>query len=140
MGARGPAPKGKGCVAFRSGVPRPPAWLDASGRTEYRRAAREIAHANGGQQMDMALLATYAQAYSDVRRLTLAVRKEGETLTSDKGNVYLNPNATLLSMRQKTLMAAASKLAFSPSDRARVPASAGPTPAHDKVAQFAGGG
>jgi P27 family predicted phage terminase small subunit len=139
MGARGPAPKGKGCVAFRAGVPKPPAWLDQCGRMEYRRAVREIGHANGGQQMDMALLATYAQAYSDVRRLTMVVRKEGETLMSDKGNVYMNPNCNALSMAKKTLMAAAAKLAFSPSDRARVPASAGPTPAHDKVAEFAGG-
>jgi len=138
MGARGPAPKSKQTVNFRAGVPDAPRWLDASARAEYRRVVREIEHGKGGQQVDMALLATYAQAWSDVRRLTLVVRKEGETLTSDKGNAYMNPNVNALSMKQKTLLAAAAKLGFSPQDRARVPASAGPTPAHDAVGKFAG--
>lgn len=123
MGARGPHSKTKKTLAFTPGVPPPPAWLDAAAVKEYHRVTREIAKTDPDclQQVDMAVLSQYAQASSDIARLTLVVREEGETLSNpEKGTKYPNPNNNALQMAIGRQEKAASKLGFSPADRARL--------------------
>ncbi len=119
---RGPTkPSSKPSLNFPPGVPPPPAYLDAFARREYRRVTALLgAVPNHLQQVDMSVLATYAQAYSDVCRLTKEVRVEGETLVSElKGTSYLNPKCSALSAAHNRLRESAAKLAFSPLDRVR---------------------
>lgn len=122
MGLRGPSPKPKaGSIKFREGVPPPPDWLDAAAADEYRRAVEEIAAAGSPpQQPDLAMLASYAQAYADVARLTKAIREEGEVLDGAQGPVA-NPRLRALSIAQRSLAQTCQRLGFSPADRARVP-------------------
>lgn len=130
MGARGPLPKGrKPALKFAPGVPPPPAWLDATARAEYARVVEELAaNPDHLQQVDMSVISTYAQAYSDVCRLTRDVRKEGETLVSaTKGTSYLNPKVGALSAAYNRMREAAAKLAFSPVDRMRMSGKGGGT-------------
>lgn len=123
MGLRGPAPKDKTLrlVNFKAGVPAPPPWLDQAALDEYNRII-EIVLASGESValVDMAVLASYAQAYSDVMRLTEAVRVEGDTLMNDKGTVYQNPRWAVLQAARNQLMSTAGKLGFSPCDRSRI--------------------
>ncbi len=122
MGSRGPAPKPKSAVQYRTGVPPAPSWLDADALKEYSRAAREIARgSNTLQRVDVGALAAYAQAWSDVGRITALVRDEGELVTLPNGIRTENPRLATLARAQRILLQAAGKLGFSPADRARMP-------------------
>lgn len=126
MGLRGPASKKKeaASIKFRPGVPAPPSWLNAAGKAEYIRAAAELEAADGAlQQVDLAALANYAQAYADVARLMVKIRREGEVTAGVQGPVT-NPRIRALAGAQRMLLASMAKLGFSPADRARVPKSA----------------
>lgn len=119
MGSRGPLPKTKDAIRFLPGVPAAPCWLDADARREYVRIAKLLT-GDHLQQVDLSTLSTYAQAYADVKRLTKQVREEGETLTSKtKGTSYLNPKCSALSAAYNRMRESATKLMFSPADRAR---------------------
>lgn len=122
MGSRGPTAKGATSLKFSPGVPPAPDFLDDVARAEYARVSEEMEKAGRDylQQVDLSDLITYAQGYSDVARLTLVVRDEGESLTSLKGGVYPNPNNNALQMAYNRMKAAASRLGFSPSDRNRI--------------------
>lgn len=123
MGRRGPAPKDKALrlCDYKAGVPAAPDWLCDDARAEYDRITDILlASGDGLALVDMSVLASYAQAYADVKRITLIVRLEGETLMSDKGNTYLNPSLTALSMAHNRLSKYAAKLGFSPSDRSHI--------------------
>lgn len=123
MGARGPLPEAKPTVNFRPGVPSAPSWLDPVAKREYKRVVRLLAERPGHlQQVDMAVLCTYAQGYSDVVRLTLDVRREGESLSGAKGGSYLNPKCSALAQAHNRMREAQAKLGFSPGDRARTSA------------------
>lgn len=137
MGARGPAPKTKvGTIKFRAGVPPPPAWLDAAAKAEYVRAVDELAAADASvQQPDMAVLARYAQAYSDVARLSQKIRDEGEVTQGVQGPVA-NPRLRALSLAHRTLAETCQKLGFSPADRARVPKAAASSKPDNAFSQF----
>lgn len=127
MGSRGPAPKSNStdAIRLRPGVPPPPPWLDADAVAEYKRGAKELAEANATQQMDAAALATYAQAYADVARLTVEIRKEGEIVRLPNGIGAANPKVALRAQAQRQLFQAIAQLGFSPVARTRVPRGGG---------------
>lgn len=112
----------KPSVKFAPGVPPAPDYLDDIAKAEYARTAELMQQAGADylQQVDCAFLAQYAQAYSDVRRLTPIVREEGEAITSDKGNLYPNPRNNALQMAYNRMKIAADALGFSPSARNRI--------------------
>lgn len=122
MGSRGPSPTPPDSIKFGPGVPPPPGWLSEDAVDEYVRVAAQLEIAGNAylQQVDMSDLCTYAQAYADVCRLSGLVRGQGESLTSDKGNLYPNPNNNALSMAYTRMKNAAARLGFSPADRARI--------------------
>lgn len=124
MGLRGPAPQAKAStIKFRPGVPPPPDHLDEDARAEYVRAAEELEAADASlQQVDFSTLASYAQAYSDVRRLTRELRGH-ETILTPQGAIA-SPLLRFLSLAERTRQLNAAKLGFSPADRARVPKAA----------------
>lgn len=110
-----PPPPPEKPVRFSPGVPPPPPDLDDAGRAEYERVAKEAEE--NLQQVDASDLFTYAQGFSDVMRLTRLVREQGESLTSDKGNLYPNPNNNALQMAYTRMSKAADKLRFNPKSR-----------------------
>jgi P27 family predicted phage terminase small subunit len=134
MGLRGPIAKKKAAAfTYAAGMPPPPSWLDRAAVAEYNRAAEIM----GGQLTlaDMSVLAAYAQAYADFARFTVAARKEGEVLKLSNGVLASNPKCTLRDAAFKRMQAAASKIGFSPVDRARGPAGPG-APAADAFSEF----
>lgn len=122
MGNRGPAAKlKKGGIAYATGTPKAPAWLDEIAATEYARAAKLMGDAL--THADMSVLSTYAQAYADFVRLTAELRTEKEVVKLNNGVLAANPKCNLREAACKRMQSASSKLGFSPVDRARVPAS-----------------
>lgn len=139
MGSRGPSSKaGKSGIKFAVGVPEAPAHLDDAAKAEYARVAALMEEAGPDylQQVDMSFLCQYAQAWSDVLRLTPIVRQEGEALTSDKGNLYPNPRNNALQMAYNRLKVAASALGFSPSDRNRIGSKSKGSAKSDPLGEF----
>jgi P27 family predicted phage terminase small subunit len=118
MGARGPlAKEKKSGLKLPPGYAEPPAHLDDAGRAEYLRAAvllgEHCTHA------DMAMLAVYANAWSDVTRMEQAARGN-EVVQGPQGPV-VNPLLKAITLKKREMLQAMSKLGFSPVDRARVP-------------------
>jgi len=144
MGRRGPAAKDKTLrlCDYKAGVPAAPEWLCDEAKAEYDRITDILlASGDGLALVDMSVLAGYAQAYADVKRLTLVVRLQGDTVMSDKGSTYINPTVNVLSMAHARLMKYAGKLGFSPSDRSHitVPSNA-KNPKANPLAALLGGG
>ncbi len=133
MGTRGPIKKESTKQLGASGIPQPPDWLCKTAKVEYFRIAGILNEEGVVEQVDMAILSSYAQAYADVARLTVAVREDGESVQSDKGNWYLNPDVGVLNNANARQTKAAAMLGFSPVDRGRVSKVAKP-----KSSPFAG--
>lgn len=118
MGSRGPLAKDKkDGLKLAPGVAEPPPHLDEAGRAEYLRAAELLG--DHCTHADMVVLAQYAAAWSDVVRLEAACRGN-EVVQGPQGPV-VNPLLKAIAIKERRLMQCASKLGFSPVDRARVP-------------------
>lgn len=112
-------------MRIRQGVPPPPPWLDQAAAAEYKRVAKELGEAEVAQQTDAATLATYAQAYADVARLTLEIREESEIIVLPNGIRSANPKIAVRAQAQRQLLQAVGQLGFSPVARTRVPRGGG---------------
>lgn len=98
---------------------KPPEWLDARAAELYTVQADKLEL----QQVDFHSLAEWAQAASDVERLTLRVREEGEVLISLKTQAaYPNPTASALASVCKRAAALAKELGLTPGSRSRMKA------------------
>lgn len=125
MGSRGPQRDEKRYVAFKTGAPKPPEWLGADGAAEYVRAVKEMEAAGvPPQQVDAAVLCTYAHAAAEIGKLAVLIATEGSTLPGPRGTPVKNPLVDVLAQHNRTLLAAAAALGFSPASRARIPRSA----------------
>jgi P27 family predicted phage terminase small subunit len=121
MSNKGPVSRRKPVIKFRAGVPDPGTWMDDHSREEYFRVAEELEAAGAEpQQVDAALLGTYAQAVTDCSRLTREIREEGEIVTLPNGIRTANPKVNVKIAAQKHMLACIQRLGFSPVDRARV--------------------
>ena len=72
------------------------------------------------QLVDLAYLATYAQAYADVRKLTEAINRDGTMFEGAHGGYSQNPDVRTRTTVFAQMSTAASKLGFSPTDRGRL--------------------
>lgn len=123
MGTRGPIAKAtSGGVNYPAGKPAAPEWLCDEARAEYERAAQLMGAAL--TLADMAALALYAEAYADTAKLTREIRAEGSVVELSNGVMASNPKCAQRDAAAKRVLSFASKLGFSPVDRARVPKSA----------------
>jgi P27 family predicted phage terminase small subunit len=109
-------------VKFKAGIPAPPTFLCPSAKREYQRVAKLMKAAGDEylQMVDLSTLAMYAQGYADVARLTKSIRADGESVVSDKGNLYQNPNVGALGAAYARMEKASAKLGFSPMDRGKI--------------------
>jgi P27 family predicted phage terminase small subunit len=116
MGARGPISQKAAGLNFAAGVPPAPDWMDDGGRAEYERLIAELGSTL--QQPDFAVVATHAQAFADVARLTTKIR--GNEVTDGPQGPVANPLLRFLAQAQRTLMQTSAKLAANPADRSRI--------------------
>lgn len=125
MGTRGKLPKSKqgdklkAPAGWPPGVPGVPNWLDDVASIEYIRIV-ELFKGKGDDwgglaQQDWWLVGVYAQAFSDVRRLTLSTRGN-ETVQTAHG-VASNPECRELAKAHDRMMKTALELGFSPRER-----------------------
>ena len=123
MGTRGPQPnRQEPMPTTRTKLPPPPKHLDAVAKKEYRRASEQLAEIGVAlEAVDLALLAIYAQAWSDYVRLTGEIRTEGEIISGYRGASRRNPKLGILRAAADAMQKAAKQLGLSPLSRRKLP-------------------
>ena len=153
MGRRGPAPTSDAILKLRDSnragrrsasatpqlpvkIPTAPSWLDADAKREFGRVGKLLFEAGVITVLDRGVLAMYAQAWSDVARLTVEIREKGSTITTKTKNgvtVRRHPAMSVLNQAYGRLNSSSQRLGLSPVDSDRVKASPPPQePASDK--------
>lgn len=69
----------------------PPTWLDGLAVQEWNRITPLIQKEIPISELDVAALASYCQAYSDVQQAQAAIDKDGLTVLTSVGSVKANP-------------------------------------------------
>jgi P27 family predicted phage terminase small subunit len=96
-----------------------PDYLNDEARVEFTRVVKLLGKA--ASELDLSVIADYAQAHADCNEMSIAVRFEGDVLTSDKGNSYANPRTNILMGRRKDLERLRRDLGFTPASRKTMP-------------------
>ena len=102
------------------GLKVPPDWLDDRARQKWDQFIGEALEHEWVTEPELDTFANYCQTVSDVERLTLEVREEGETLTSKRYGAKRNPKTLLLREAHDRLHKVTQALGFTPSTRNRV--------------------
>lgn len=97
-----------------------PTWIDSYARREWKRVVPELHRLGLLTLFDVADLAGYCQAVSDIRRLGAFVRKHGETMETSFGQVMMRPETRRLDAAWARLRAFATEFGFSPASRSRI--------------------
>ena len=120
-------------------IPKCPRHLDKEARKEWRRVARELEPLGMLTNLDMAVLASYCQAYSMWATATLKLQeqgmifkipgktttkimKDGTEKTEQTGGGYpmINPWWTVINKANEQMVKALVEIGMSPSSRSRV--------------------
>lgn len=100
----------------------PPHWLDHMGKIEYKRAVELMKDKLPVSELDLTLVASYANLYSIYRKLTRDINKFGTVIIeTDEDGIELsrriNPSWNAFLNTQKELRALTSALGMTPSSR-----------------------
>jgi P27 family predicted phage terminase small subunit len=101
-------------------APKCPTWLDADAKREWRRVAPELERLGLLTGIDMAALAAYCQSYSEWKRYTAVIEKEGSTFTTDTGQIRARPEVAMGRKALADVRAWAIEFGLTPSARARM--------------------
>lgn len=116
MGRRGPLPgAGKGAddkVTPSQPCPPPPSWLGPTARAEYERLAPNF------DARDAAMLASYANAYGRLVRITEELAVEKVEVRGDRGAV-VSPKIRAIEQAEASVFRAAQALGLTPGSRVR---------------------
>ena len=102
-------------------VPRAPRGiLDPVGRAEWRRIVPELMALGLYTEVDRAALVIYCNAWARWAKAEAEVRRLGELLESDKGNLYYNPWLGVANKAAEVCHRMAKEFGFTPSARTRI--------------------
>jgi P27 family predicted phage terminase small subunit len=102
---------------------RPPAWLDAIAKKEFKRLAAELLQTEIISNVDVNQLAIYCRSYSRYVQLQKgipATDMNGEPVLDADGNEVLETNEKELDILYKQLKGMAAEFGFTPSSRAKI--------------------
>lgn len=91
----------------------PPAWLDATAVKEWQRIVPLLKADVPISELDVAMLASYCQTYSDIQSAAGHIQKEGAAVTSPSGAVKVNPYMNIKRNATQDLMHLADALGLS---------------------------
>jgi P27 family predicted phage terminase small subunit len=116
------------------GVPRRPRWLSPAGKVKFRQLARPLVRMGVMTALDGDALAAYCQAYAELREATMALERDGRTLTDERGNVRPHPAFAQQQQALKAMRAGAALFGLDPVSRQRIAAE--PTDGEDELEGF----
>jgi P27 family predicted phage terminase small subunit len=120
------------------GEPVCPAWLDDDARAEWGRILPELSKQYSVSPVDMILLATYCQLASDYQQLVLQIRKQGQTILSQTGEIKVHPAANLAAKCAIEIRRIAGEFGFSPAARMHLKATPPVDEEADELNSFIG--
>ncbi|HEX4032610.1 MAG TPA: phage terminase small subunit P27 family [Terracidiphilus sp.] len=104
-----------------------PRWLSKVAKAEWRRVAPFLLEQGALLEVDTAILAAYCTAFAGYLEAKSLVDEQGQiitvtsqTRTGSTSKPIRNPAVTLMLDYQRSMLAAASKMGFSPYDRERI--------------------
>lgn len=101
-------------------LPRCPAWLGKTAKAEWRRIAGQLQAAGMLKTVDRAALAAFAHAYGEFVELTIDLRNEPSTFTTDTGYIAVNPKVKQAQSFKREMLQWARELGLTPSARGRI--------------------
>ena len=110
----------------RPGVPDPPEFLDPEALDEWHRLMPELELRGLVEQIDMAVVAVYCSAWSQLCKAQGALAIEGHLLIDQRGAVVTSPWVKVATTARSQLIAACREMGLSPSSRATVKAGSPP--------------
>jgi len=137
MGRRGPAPKptalkliegNPGCRPINAYEPKPPAaddprpptWLDAGGRREWRKMVPHLRVLGLLTVVDVTALSMYCDSVSTALAYAKVCREKGRTMKAPTGYVMLRPEATALAKEKLIIRSYMQEFGLTPSARSRM--------------------
>lgn len=106
-----------------------PEWMEGEALAKWRELAPELQRSMGAALLDSDSLAAYCYAWSTFVRL----RDAEDTVTSDKGAVYQNPEVGIRNKSLEQMRKFGAVLGLSPSDRVGLGTKADDQSAMDKA-------
>jgi len=101
-------------------IPECPEHLDAEARKEWERMAQELEALGMLTNLDMAIFASYCQAWSTWIQATLKLREKGMVVMASTGTPMLNPYFPIINKANEQMVKALVEMGMSPSSRSRV--------------------
>ena len=96
-----------------------PDWLDDIAALEFDRVVYEAAAVDMLDNLDLAVLAIYADNYSRYREASLEMQNNGQVLPSDKG-LTLSPYCTAADKAATQILKCSTKLGLATTDRLKL--------------------
>lgn len=107
-------------VCLPDALPRCPTYLGKTAKREWGRVAKQLQAAGILKSVDRAALAAYAHAYGEFVELTIDLRTEPATFTTDTGYIAVNPKVKQAQAYKKEMLVWARELGLTPSARSRL--------------------
>jgi P27 family predicted phage terminase small subunit len=97
-----------------------PAWLDPIAKAEWRRIAPLLDQMHLLTALDVAMLASYCHAYSELQQATEILKSRGRTFTTPNGYKQQRPEVGIAHRAMLLIRLFAGEFGFSPSSRMRL--------------------
>jgi len=105
-------------------IPKPPSWMDTLAKREYKRIVESLSDLDLLKAVDVAVLASYATAYSRWITAEKQIAEQGTVISvsgsTGQTKLVKNPALTVGSDAQKQMLRAGSLLGLNPADRNRL--------------------
>jgi P27 family predicted phage terminase small subunit len=102
-------------------APDPPDWLDDDARKEWDRITPILLRLGLLTQIDLAKLASYCTAYSDLADARRELKKfKSRLLVDDNGKFYTNPLVAIARAAKREIDTFGSEFGMSPASRTRI--------------------
>jgi P27 family predicted phage terminase small subunit len=101
-------------------LPTGPTILVGEARREWTRMGRILQTLGMAAEIDRAALAAYCVAWSDFVRLTILLKRTGDTVTTQQGNIVRHPAELARNKAEERLLRWADRFGMSPVARARL--------------------
>lgn len=115
-----------------SGVPKPPSWLHAYGKAEWRRCVPQLVADRKIAAHELATVESYCLAVATMRQADEAIRKHGMTYESDSGPKR-RPETTILKENLEAARRLAAELGLTPASRGK---NSGGAPGGSEASEF----
>lgn len=103
-------------------IPPCPRHLDKTARKEWRRMGKLLSAVRVLTELDMAILASYCQAYSTWAQATEKVQEQGMVFRAKTGAPLVSPYLPIVNKANEQMVRALIELGATPSSRSRVKA------------------